>query len=106
MSKPTILMMSDCPLLSTGQAVVLREIALGLHLCRFAETLESLTRDLMPNRLTDYLYGLAEQFNAFFRDCRVEGSQEQSSRLLLCEATAKIMAQGLHLLGLTTVDRM
>jgi glycosyltransferase involved in cell wall biosynthesis len=29
--KPTILMMSDCPILHTGQAVVLREIALGLH---------------------------------------------------------------------------
>jgi glycosyltransferase involved in cell wall biosynthesis len=29
--KPTILMMSDCPALHTGQAVVLREVALGLH---------------------------------------------------------------------------
>ncbi len=29
--KPTILMMSDCPLLNTGMAVVLREIALGLY---------------------------------------------------------------------------
>lgn len=29
-SKPTILMMSDCPLLHTGQAVVVREVATGL----------------------------------------------------------------------------
>lgn len=31
MRKQTILMMSDCPLLHTGQAVVLREVSLGLH---------------------------------------------------------------------------
>ncbi len=29
-AKPTILMMSDCPLLNTGQAVVVREVATGL----------------------------------------------------------------------------
>ena len=82
------------------------EMALGLHVRRFGETLEMLARDLLPNRLTDYLYELAEKFNAFFRDCRVEGSKEEASRLLLCEATARVFKQGLHILGLKTVDRM
>lgn len=82
------------------------EVALALHLCRFAETLEAVTRDLLPNRLTDYLYGLAERFNAFFRDCRVEGVKEQDSRLLLCEAAGRILSKGLNLLGLRTVNRM
>ena len=59
-----------------------------------------------PHRLTDYLYELAEKFNAFFRDCRVEGAPEQDSRLLLCELTARVLRQGLHILGLQTVDRM
>ena len=82
------------------------EISLGVHLRRFGEILEVISRDLLPNRLTDYLYELAEKFNAFFRDCRVEGSPEEGSRLLLCELTAKILRQGLHILGLQTVDRM
>jgi arginyl-tRNA synthetase len=82
------------------------EIALGLHLRRFGEVLEEIARDLLPNRLTEYLYELAEKFNAFFRDCRVEGSQEEGSRLLLCETTARILKKGLHLLGLHTVERM
>jgi arginyl-tRNA synthetase len=82
------------------------ELALGLHLRRFGETLETMARDLLPNRLTDYLYELAEKFNAFFRDCRVEGTKEEGSRLLLCEATARILKQGLHILGLQTVERM
>lgn len=82
------------------------EIALGLHLSRFGETLEMVARDLLPNRLTDYLYALAEKFNAFFRDCRVEGAAEEKPRLVLCELTARILKQGLSILGLKTVDRM
>lgn len=82
------------------------ELALGLHLCQFGEALEMVADDLLPNRLTDYLYGLAEKFNAFFRDCRVEGSPEQNSRLLLCEASACVMKQGLEILGLKTVEKM
>lgn len=82
------------------------EIALAVHLLQFNEILEAVSRELLPNRLTDYLYALAEKFNAFFRDCRVEGSPEQTSRLLLSEATARVLKQGLELLGLETVERM
>ena len=57
------------------------EIALGLHLSRFAEILKMMESDLMPHTLTDYLYLLAQKFNAFFRDCRVEGAPEQNRRL-------------------------
>ncbi len=82
------------------------EIDLALHLRRFGEILDSMANDLLPNRLCDYLYELAEKFNAFFRDCRVEGSDREESRLLLCEATSKVMEKGLHILGLKTLDRM
>ncbi len=82
------------------------EIALGLHLLQFGETLDQVTKDLLPHRLAEYLYTLAEKFNAFFRDCRVEGTPEQSSRLLLSELAARIMKQGLNILGLKTVEKM
>lgn len=82
------------------------EISLALHLRRFGEVIDIMGRDLLPNRLTDYLYELAEKFNAFFRDCRVEGSPEEKSRLILCELTARVLKQGLSILGLQTVDRM
>jgi arginyl-tRNA synthetase len=95
-------------LMRTGAIVVEHpsEISLGIHLRRFGEVLEILAADLFPNHLTEYLYVLAEKFHSFFRDCRVEGSQEQDSRLLLCELTGRVLAQGLHILGLDTVDRM
>ena len=82
------------------------EIALGLLLCQFNETLENCLRELLPNRLTDYLYRLAEKFHGFFHQCRVEGSPNQNSRLLLCFATAQVLHQGLLLLGLKPLERM
>jgi arginyl-tRNA synthetase len=84
----------------------LSEIALGLHLRRFPEVIEMMERDLLPNRLADYLYVLAEKFNCFFRDCQVRRSQKEGQRLVLCDLTAKVLKQGLTILGLETVDRM
>ena len=82
------------------------EIDLALHLRRFGETLESVAEELLPNRLAEYLYTLAEKFHAFFRDCRVEGSPQEDSRLLLCEATGRILHKGLEILGLKTLEKM
>lgn len=82
------------------------EIALGLQLIQFGETLDKIAEDLLPSHMTNYLYTLAEKFNAFFRDCHVEGSAQQNERLLLCEATARVLRQGLEILGVPVVDRM
>jgi arginyl-tRNA synthetase len=82
------------------------EIALGLHLNQFSEAVNQLTQDLSPHRLAEYLYLLADKFNAFFRDCRVEGDASQNSRLLLCETTAKVLKAGMEILGLQVIDRM
>lgn len=82
------------------------EISLGLLVCRFREVLEQTIEELLPNRLTDYLYRLAEKFHLFFHQCRVEGSEQQTSRLLLCEVVARVLEQGLLLLGLKTLPRM
>lgn len=96
------------PLLTSAKIVLQHpaEIALAVHLLQFSEVLSQVERDLLPNRLTDYLYELAEKFHAFFRDCRVEGDPQENSRLLLCETTARTLEKGLSLLGLKTMDRM
>ncbi len=82
------------------------EIDLGVHLLRFQETLKAVQEELFPNYLTDYLYTLAQKFNAFFRDCRVEGDPAQNRRLLLCDVVARTLATGLQILGIQTVERM
>ncbi len=82
------------------------EISLGLHLLRFSEALAFAEKELHMHYLCDYLYHLAEKFNAFFRDCRVEGAKEEQQRLLLVEACRKVLQKGLYILGIPTVDRM
>ena len=82
------------------------EIALGLTACQFSEVLSAAARDLMPHRLTEYLYKLASLFHLFFHQCRVEGSPVQNSRLRLCEAVASVLFRGMLLLGLTPLERM
>lgn len=97
-----------------GQSIVLKdidlqhpsEIALGLHLSQFGETIQAITEDLTPHYLCDYLYQLAEKFNGFFRDCRVEGSPEQAARLSLCELSAEVLKTGMQILGLRIIDKM
>jgi arginyl-tRNA synthetase len=82
------------------------EIALAKILCQFSDTLDEVTDTLLPNRLTDYLYTLAEGFNAFFRDCRVEGDVRQKQRLALVILTGWTLEKGLHLLGIQVPEKM
>ncbi|MBS3903509.1 MAG: arginine--tRNA ligase [Anaplasmataceae bacterium] len=82
------------------------ELALAVHIRQFGEAISHVEKELLPNRLTDYLYELAEKFHAFFRDCRVEGDPMEESRLLLAEVTGRVLKQGLELLGLKTLERM
>lgn len=82
------------------------ELALALHLLRFDEALEQVSGDLAPNRLADYLYQLAVKFNAFFRDCRVEGSESEASRRRLTQVCSQTLGKGLELLGLELVEKM
>uniref|UniRef100_A0A0D3DN02 arginine--tRNA ligase n=1 Tax=Brassica oleracea var. oleracea TaxID=109376 RepID=A0A0D3DN02_BRAOL len=82
------------------------ERALGLHLLRFAETVEEACTTLFPNVLCLYLYSLSERFTSFYSIHQVIGSPEEASRLLLCEATAIVMRKCFHLLGITPVYKI
>ena len=56
-----------------------------------------------------YLYDLATAFTAFFENCPVLKAPDdatRASRLALCELTARVLAQGLDLLGIAAPERM
>ncbi|XP_021723522.1 arginine--tRNA ligase, chloroplastic/mitochondrial-like isoform X2 [Chenopodium quinoa] len=79
------------------------ERALGLHLLHFSEIVEEACTNLLPNVICEYLYNLSEFFTKFYSNCQVVGSPEETSRLLLCEATAVVMRKCFKLLGITPV---
>lgn len=96
-------------LVQAGAKIVLTEDAegaLALHIARFPEALDDMLRDMLPNRITDYLYDLSTVFNQFYTECQVIGSPEEDSRLLLAEATAVTMRQCLNLLGIKPLYRI
>ncbi|ANH78368.1 arginine--tRNA ligase [Candidatus Chlamydia sanziniae] len=82
------------------------EEVLALVLLRFPEALELTIKELCPHILADYLYTLTHKFNAFFRDCRIEGSDSEKQRLYFCALTESILATGMQLLGLKTLERL
>lgn len=84
------------------------EFALAKHILRLGEVLDIVSRELKPHHLCAYLYELATRYHAFFENCPVNQSAEpvRSSRLALCDLTARTIAQGLDLLGIEHPDQM
>ena len=85
-----------------------QEFSLGKTLLRFPEILDRALEDYRPNILAAYLYDLAGAFTAFYDACPVIQSEEpvRSRRLKLCDLTARVIRQGLDLLGIETAERM
>ncbi|KAK9266631.1 hypothetical protein L1049_022863 [Liquidambar formosana] len=92
----------------TGEIVLVHPVerALALHLLQFSETVEDSCTNLLPNVLCEYLYNLSENFNTFYISCKVVGNEEETSRLLLCEATAIVMRKCFDLLGIVPVYKI
>jgi arginyl-tRNA synthetase len=85
------------------------ERALSLQLCRFSDALADVIADNRPNLLTQYLFELANRFAAFYEHCPVQKAESEDvkkSRLLLCDLTARVIRQGLELLGIRVCERM
>ena len=76
---------------------------------QLAEAIDLVLADYRPNQLTNYLFELANRFSTFYENCpvlRAETPELLASRLALCDLTAKVLRQGLALLGIEVVERM
>lgn len=91
-----------------------KEWKLGKCILRFPEILQKITDDLLLHTLCDYLYELATTFTEFYDSCYCVEKDRQTGevvkvnmwRMLLCEATAAVMAKGFDILGINPVQRM
>ncbi len=84
------------------------ETALARHLLNFGLVLEAVAEEYRPNYLCNYLYELAGHFARFYENCPVLKAEpaERASRLVLCDLTAKVLRQGLEVLGIETLEQM
>ena len=84
------------------------ETALARHLLNFGLVLEAVAEEYRPNFLCNYLYDLAGHFTSFYENCPVLKSEaeQRASRLVLCDLTARVLKQGLEVLGIDTLEQM
>jgi len=84
------------------------EINLAKRLCQFAEIVPQVLNDFRPNILANYLFELANSFHTFYEACPVLKSEEpaRSSRLAVCDLTARVLQRGLDLLGIKAPEKM
>lgn len=85
------------------------ERALAVQLLRYADALQAAATDYRPNLVTQFLFETADAFTAFNENCPVlkaENDSLKQSRLRLADLTARVLSQGLALLGIATLDRM
>jgi len=70
--------------------------------------LEAVADEYRPNFLCNYLYELAGRFARFYENCPVlkAAESERATRLALCDLTARVLNQGLEVLGVGTTEQM
>lgn len=84
------------------------ERALALAVLEFPSVIGEVEQSMQFHRLAGYLFGLATAFTTFYEQCPVlktEG-EVRESRLVLCALTARILAEGLGLLGIEAPEQL
>ncbi len=84
------------------------ERTLALHVVRFAEAVRVSARIFKPSMLADYLFALAGIYNTFYQNVPFLKAPDgiRESRVRLCDVVARILRQGLGLLGIETPERI
>jgi arginyl-tRNA synthetase len=90
------------PLDPSERALVKKLLAFPLEVAEAAER-------RAPHRMAGYALELAQDFTAFYRDCRVVGAEPagvEDLRLGLCVSTRRAIASALDLLGVSAPESM
>ncbi|MBA3864858.1 MAG: arginine--tRNA ligase [Solirubrobacterales bacterium] len=85
------------------------EKALIKRLLQFPDEVRESAARRAPHRICAYSTAVAADFHSFYRDCQVvgaEGEGVERSRLALCRAAKRTIAEALGLLGISAPERM
>ena len=86
-----------------------KEIALIQTLADFPATVQEAGRTYSPAVIANYVYELVKQYNQFYHDyslLKEKDAAVRSLRLALCDATSRVVATGMGLLGIRVPERM
>jgi len=98
-------------LVAAGASVKLgqpAELTLARYMLRLPEVLELTLEYLLPSYICDFVYELCGLFSDFYNHpaCKVLGSPEQQSRLILLRAVQLTLKKSYEMLGIGYLDRI
>ncbi len=84
------------------------ELTLIRKMLLLPEIVEIIVHTLEPHHLTYYAQDLATAFHSFYKQCRIVTQDKvlTKTRLKLVEAAKLVLAKTLHLMGMTTPEKM
>ena len=95
--------------LSTDAPLNEKEIQLIQKLNEFGAAVEQAGKDYSPSGIANYCYELTKDFNQFYHDYSIlnaDTETEKITRLMLAKNVAKVIKNGMELLGIEVPERM
>ena len=86
-----------------------KEIDLIQKMSDYASAVEQAGKDYSPSGIANYCYELTKEFNQFYHDYSIlkeEDSQKRAVRLRIAANVAKVISNGMALLGIEVPERM
>ena len=86
-----------------------KEIQLVQKMNEFGTAVEQAATDYSPSGIANYCYELTKEFNQFYHDYSIlnaDSANEKAVRLILARNVAKIINNGMALLGIEVPERM
>ena len=85
------------------------ERELQLKLAEFSPAVETACRELAPHKICQYVYELADVFNAFYHETKIlseEDPERKHSYIALITLAGRVLSQCIGLLGFSAPERM
>ena len=86
-----------------------KEIDLIQKMSDYAAAVEQAGKDYSPSGIANYCYELTKEFNQFYHDYSIlkeEDADKRAARLMIAANVAKIISNGMALLGIEVPERM
>ncbi|NTV81870.1 MAG: arginine--tRNA ligase, partial [Candidatus Aminicenantes bacterium] len=83
------------------------ELELSLALLDFSDVIQSCLRFLEPQKMVEYLHGIAELYHKFYQECSILKAPEElrTARLELSLCVRQVLRNGFSILGISSTPR-
>jgi len=100
---------ADSSLFTLHSSLNMKEIELVQKMNDYAAVVEQAGKDYSPSGIANYCYELTKEFNQWYHDYSILGAEDEATRdlrLVIARNVAKIIKNGMALLGIEVPERM